>query len=127
QVAGQVEVSPQLVLVTHGFAAPDDLVARAHELGLRDVVVHQADPALTLGECLNAAVERADGDVVAKMDDDDLYGPHYLADQLRALDFSGADVVGKQAHHMLLKGTDCLLVRFPEREHRFTDMVMGPT
>lgn len=127
QVAGQVEVSPQLVLVTHGFTAPDDLVARAHELGLRDVVVHQADPSLTLGECLNAAVERADGDVVAKMDDDDLYGPHYLADQLRALDYSGADVVGKQAHHMLLKGTDCLLVRFPGREHRFTDMVMGPT
>jgi len=127
QVAGQVGVTPQLILVTHGFSAPEDTVARAGQLGLENLVVHEADAALTLGECLNVAIDRADGEVVAKMDDDDLYGPHYLADQVRALDFSGADVVGKQAHHMLLKGTGCLLVRFPEREHRFTDMVMGPT
>ncbi|WP_298886916.1 glycosyltransferase [uncultured Serinicoccus sp.] len=126
QVAAQVEVAPQLVLVTHGFDAPTDVADRARDLGLACVLVPgSAD--LTLGECLNLAVDRADGDVVAKMDDDDLYGPHYLADQLRALDYSGAQVVGKQAHHMWLAESDCLLVRFPEREHRFTDMVMGPT
>ncbi|WP_440900089.1 glycosyltransferase family protein [Actinosynnema sp.] len=127
QVAAQEEVDPQLVLVTHGFAAPADLAARAGALGVRDLVLVEAGADLSLGECLNLGVARADGDVVAKMDDDDLYGPHYLADQLRALDYSGADVVGKQAHHMLLRGSGCLLVRFPEREHRFTDMVMGPT
>lgn len=127
QVADQLEVSPQLVLVTHGFTAPKDIIERATEIGVQDLLVYEAGEALSLGECLNAAVARADGEVVAKMDDDDLYGPHYLADQLRALDFSAADVVGKQAHHMLLKGSRCLLVRFPEREHRFTDLVMGPT
>lgn len=126
QVTAQVEVAPQLVLVTHGFEAPAEVVDRAREIGLACVLV-QAPSDLTLGECLNLAVERADGDVVAKMDDDDLYGPHYLADQLRALDYSGAEVVGKQAHHMWLSESDCLMVRFPEREHRFTDMVMGPT
>lgn len=127
QVAAQLEVAPQVVLVTHGFAAPDDLLDRARKLGLTDVLTHEADASLALGECLNAGVERAGGDVVAKFDDDDLYGPHYLADQVRALDYSGADVVGKQAHHLLIKGIGAMLVRFPDREHRFTDMVMGPT
>ena len=85
-------------------------------------------PASTsLGRCLNRLVEAASGDVVAKMDDDDLYGADYLRDQLHALDYSGADVVGKQAHHMYLEALDVIIVRFPEREHRFTDLVMGPT
>ena len=61
------------------------------------------------------------------MDDDDVYGPDYLRDQLHALDYSGAAVVGKQAHHMWLEDLDVTVVRFPEREHRFTDLVMGPT
>ncbi|WP_131106005.1 glycosyltransferase family protein [Ornithinimicrobium sufpigmenti] len=127
QVAAQQDVTPQLVLVSHGFTLPHWVKGRARELGLTDVVTHEVDAALTLGECLNAGIARASGDVVAKFDDDDLYGPYYLADQLRALDYSGADVVGKQAHHLLLNGPGVLMVRFPEREHRFTDMVMGPT
>ncbi len=45
----------------------------------------------------------SDGDVVAKMDDDDLYGADYLRDACYALDYSGAELVGKQAHHMYLE------------------------
>ncbi|OLT41902.1 glycosyltransferase [Serinicoccus sp. CNJ-927] len=126
-VAGQREFTPQLVLVTHGFEAPEDLPARARDLGITDLVRLAADPDLTLGECLNRGVQAADGDLVAKLDDDDLYGPHYLADLRRALDFSGADVVGKRAHHLLLQSTGALMVRFGYYEHRFTDLVMGPT
>ncbi|MGO2608643.1 MAG: glycosyltransferase, partial [Brachybacterium tyrofermentans] len=70
---------------------------------------------------------RADGEVLSKMDDDDLYGEHYLQDLLRAREFSAADVVGKHAHYMYLAGTDATLLRFPWMEHRFTDRVMGPT
>src|SRR5699024_2142892 len=81
----------------------------------------------TLGACLNAAVERADGGVCAKMDDDDLYGEFYLHDLLRARQFSGADVVDKHAHYMYLAGTVATLLRFPWMEHRFTDRVMVPT
>ena len=82
---------------------------------------------MPLGECLNLLVRASSGDVVAKMDDDDLYGPRYLSDQLHAMDYSGADVVGKQAHYMYLKGLDATILRFPEREHQYTDFVAGPT
>lgn len=126
-VAAQREVRAQLVLVTHGFDAPPWLQDKADELGLASVEVRQAEPSLSLGACLNHGIQAADGDVVAKMDDDDLYGPHYLADHLRALDYSGAEVVGKRAHHMLISDTGALVVRFPYYERMLTDLVMGPT
>nr|WP_245617365.1 glycosyltransferase [Knoellia subterranea] len=126
-VAGQVGVDVELVLLTHGFTPDFDVVARAAELGLTRVVLLTEPSTTSLGSCLNRLVEAASGEVVAKMDDDDVYGPNYLRDQLFALDYSGADVVGKQAHHMWLEALDVTIVRFPEREHRFTDLVMGPT
>ncbi|MEO5981151.1 MAG: glycosyltransferase [Pedococcus sp.] len=125
-VAAQRGVDCELVLLTHGFEPDTDLRSRATSLGLR-ITLLQEPGTTTLGGCLNRLVQAATGDVVAKMDDDDLYGADYLRDQLYALDYSGADVVGKQAHHMYLEALDVTILRFPDREHRFTDLVMGPT
>ena len=126
-VAAQQDVDVELVLLTHGFEAPAGLRDLACELGLGSFRTLTAPAALSLGACLNRLVDAAEGDVVAKMDDDDLYGPRYLRDQLDALSYSGADVVGKQAHHMYLEAQDVTVVRFPEREHQLTDFVVGPT
>lgn len=129
-IAAQDEVDVQTVLVTHGFTpAPNELADLRRAIGIdEDRLIHRpADSSLALGDCLSLALDAADGDVVAKMDDDDLYGPHYLADQLAALRYSGASLVGKQAHFMHLAHRDVLLLRFPEREHKFTNLVMGPT
>lgn len=126
-LGAQVDVDLQVVLLAHGWDLPADVAERAAAHGVTDLVTLTAPSGLTLGECLNRLVTAADGDVVAKVDDDDLYGPHYLSDQLYALDFSGAEVVGKQAHHMYLEGQDVTILRFPDREHRYTDLVMGPT
>ncbi|RAF08780.1 glycosyltransferase, partial [Burkholderia multivorans] len=40
---------------------------------------------------------------------------------------SKADLVGKQAHYLYLRAQNIVMCRFPEREHRYTDIVMGPT
>lgn len=127
-LAQQRGVDLQVALLAHGFE-PDwvSLKGRAQELGLSNVVTMQAPQSVVLGDCLNMLLDAADGDLVAKIDDDDLYGEHYLSDQLFAMDFSGAQVVGKQAHYMHLSGPGATLLRFPEKEHRFTDFVMGPT
>lgn len=125
--AKQLHNDRQLVLVTHGFEVPPDFAGRAKDAGIDNFVVVHVPGDRTLGECLNAGVAASSGDVIAKMDDDDIYGEHYLSDQLAALRYSNADLVGKQAHYLHLRGRNIVMCRFPEREHRFTDLVMGPT
>jgi len=125
-LAAQSGVDLQVVLLAHGVALPS-AAARAAAAGLTDVVLLDAPAAVPLGECLNRLVAAADGDLVAKIDDDDLYGPHYLADQAAALGYSRADVVGKQAHYMHLAGPGVTVLRYAGREHRFSDRVSGPT
>jgi hypothetical protein len=127
-LAGQRGVEPELVLLTHGFQLTAERLAELCEkFGLRNVVLLDASREVSLGECLNHCVAAASGQVLTKMDDDDHYGQHYLSDQLHALSYSGADVVGKQAHYMHLETTNAAILRFAAREHRFTDFVMGPT
>lgn len=128
QVARQRGVDVQLALLTHGFELDAaDFQAQASELGLEDALLLRGDDDWRLGDCLNALVAAADGEFVAKIDDDDLYGPDYLLDQTNALWYSGADLVGKQASYLYLGSEDAVLLRNPEREHRWTTFVAGPT
>ncbi|MFC8598269.1 glycosyltransferase [Isoptericola sp. NPDC057191] len=127
-VGAQAEVQVQLALLTHGFEVDEaDVRARAARAGVEDLVLLHTDAGVPLGTCLNRLVDAADGDVVAKMDDDDLYGPHYLSDQLYAMSYSGAEVVGKQAHYLYLQERDVTLLRLQDLQHRHSDRVMGPT
>lgn len=125
--AQQTHANRELVLVAHGFTVPTDFARRATDSGIENFQILEVDSTESLGECLNRGISAAGGDVIAKMDDDDIYGAHYLSDQLAALRYSGADLVGKQAHYLYLTSRDIVMCRFPEREHRFTDIVMGPT
>lgn len=127
-LANQVGVRAQLVLLTHGFELPtQELAHLQEEYGVEDVLLLTAGRDVSLGECLNRCVAASTGQVLTKMDDDDHYGSNYLSDQLFALDYSGADIVGKQAHYMHLETSNATILRFGHKEHRFTDFVMGPT
>lgn len=125
--AAQVHEDKELVLVAHGFEVSTDLRSRARDAGIENLQIVEVNAQQPLGVCLNRGVEAASGEVIAKMDDDDVYGAHYLSDQLAAMRYSNADLVGKQAHYLHIRGSDIVICRFPEREHRFTDLVMGPT
>ncbi|AZL04595.1 glycosyltransferase family protein [Brevibacterium aurantiacum] len=125
--SAQTHADRELVVITHGFDVPPDLRQRADDAGVHNLTVVSAGDDETLGGCLNKGIEAASGTVIAKMDDDDVYGEHYLSDQLAALRYSSADLVGKQAHYMHLRNRDIVMCRFPEKEHRYTDLVMGPT
>ncbi|WP_347693772.1 glycosyltransferase [Arthrobacter sp. Bz4] len=127
-VAEQDGVSVQLILMTHGFELGRGEFDRLSRLyGLKNGILLNASRLVSLGQCLNECVAVADGDVLAKMDDDDFYGKNYLKDQVNALMFSQADVVGKQAHYMYLEDRNATILRYAGLEHRFTDFVMGPT
>ena len=125
--AAQKLENRELIIVQHGFVSSPEVRSRASELGIDNLTLLEVSSSDSLGACLNHGIEAASGDVIAKMDDDDIYGEHYLSDQLAALHYSNADLVGKQAHYLHLRNRDIVMCRFPEREHRFTDLVMGPT
>lgn len=126
-IARQRDVDVQLKLLTHGFDADLGRVrALAAEAGL-DIEVLHATRHSSLGENLNRLIAAADGEVIAKIDDDDFYGDHYLSDALFALDYSDAQIVGKQARYVRLEASGATALAHEEREHRFTDFVAGPT
>jgi len=129
-VAAQAHPETELVLVTHGFEVSGDEVRRRAEAAGLDpsrVVVVARPSTDTLGACMNAGVDAASGRYVAKMDDDNVYAAHYLRDLVRAFDYTDAAVVGKWAHYAHLTATGATLLRFPDAEHRYVDLVQGGT
>ena len=92
----------------------------------RTVIVHP--PArTTLGSALNRAMDMTDARFVAKFDDDDLYGPGFLADSLRAHGYAGAGVVGKHSYYARLAASASTHLRFPGNEFRYSGTLAGGT
>jgi Glycosyl transferase family 2 len=115
----------QLVLVLHGLDVDESLKARAKDAGVQDLVIVQAPADVTLGACMNLGVDAADGDLIAKMDDDNVYGTAYLTDLVHAFDYTGAGVVGKLAHYVHLAASGAVLLRGAEHEHTYVRLVQG--
>lgn len=59
---------------------------------IRFLHVPQCEP---VGRCLNVAIQAARGEFVAKIDDDDIYGPDYLSGFVHALRAVKFDLAGK--------------------------------
>lgn len=128
QVARQAWRPLQLVVVLHGLQLEPAAVAeRVRRAGIDDVVVLCAEESLSLGACLNLALDAADGEVLAKMDDDDFYGEHYLADLVNAFQFADAPIVGKCAHFSHVATSGATMLRFPKLEHTYVEHVKGAT
>jgi glycosyltransferase involved in cell wall biosynthesis len=128
QVARQKYRPLQLVVVLHGIDRdPRGVEEEARSAGIEDVVVLRADATRSFGSCLNQGIEASDGRYIAKMDDDDIYGAHYLGDAIRTFSFAGAEVVGKGAHYVQLRGSGVTILRFAHQEHTVTELVKGAT
>jgi hypothetical protein len=128
QVARQKHRPLQLVVVLHGVEREPGAVERAaRDAGIENVVAIQGDASMTLGSCLNLGVEAADGSYIAKMDDDDIYGAHYLSDAVNAFSYTSAAVVGKGAHFVQLRGSGVTILRFAHQEHTEAELVKGAT
>lgn len=116
----------ELVLVLHGLDTDDaELRRRATEAGVRDLQIVHADASLTLGACMNLGVDAAGGQYIAKMDDDNIYGPRYLSDLLATFAWTDAGIVGKWAHYVWLRSTGAVVLRYPDSEHRYERRIQG--
>ena len=94
QVARQRGVRLEVVLATHGFTPGRRRLEEFRSSCAVPLTIVEADATEPFGEVLNRAADRAGGDLLLKMDDDDWYGPDFAADLVLARGYSGADVVG---------------------------------
>lgn len=121
---GQTYPELEMVVVLHGdrFAPQDTGLMSDRQ---RPLVVRRADTSLTLGEALNLGVDSVSGELIAKVDDDDLYGPDHIWDLVLAHGYSGAELVGKGAEFVYLAGHDVTIRRFVARSETYTTTIGG--
>ncbi len=117
----------QVVFGMHGSGVD---AARAWELaqGIRhDVVLVPIDGDATLGSALQLCSARAEGDLITKIDDDDLYGPDHVWDLVLARQYSGAEIVGKALDWIHVVSSDVTVFRPTYASERYADFVAGGT
>jgi hypothetical protein len=94
QAARQRGSEVEVVLATHGFDADPATLGAFRESCPTPLVTVHVEASVHFGEVLNRAASVASGDLLLKMDDDDWYGPDFVADLVSAHGYSGAQVVG---------------------------------
>ncbi len=125
-VARQAHRDIELVLVLHGLATDErELATRANDHGIDRLRVIHADSSLPLGTVMNMGLDAASGRYLAKMDDDNFYGRHYLTDLLGAFAGTDAGVVGKWSHYVWLRSTDAVVLRYADHQNRYHRLVQG--
>ncbi|WP_059172370.1 glycosyltransferase family 2 protein [Bacillus sp. FJAT-27445] len=107
----------ELVLVLHGFSR--NLIGRVAASPLAKIL--ELPEAKSLGSCLNEAISHAKYDVIARFDDDDYYGAHYLAEAVKTLEEKGAEVVGKQSLFVYFKENQLLALLLEGKEHMYIE------
>lgn len=127
-VARQTYGEIELVLGLHGVDEPESRIREAaHRHGIRDLEIVRVPSDRSLGVVCNELIDAASGPYVARMDDDDIYGPHYLEDQMRAFEYTDADVVGKWSRFIYLETLPALGVMSPGNEHVHGPPLCGGT
>ncbi|HNP35704.1 MAG TPA: methyltransferase domain-containing protein [Woeseiaceae bacterium] len=127
QLARQTHADIELIFVQNSaeFSA-DKIGARFSEFKRLKLLSIPEDQFLANG--LNAALDVASGDYIAKIDDDDYYGPNYLSDALMAFDYApDAGLVGKKTFFAYIEATDETVLRFPGQCYRYCRQVHGGT
>jgi hypothetical protein len=129
-VASQTYRPLQVVAGLHGshwtFGQQERIRRQLTEAEVDVELVELGDDAV-LGEVLNALTARADGKILIKWDDDDLYSTTHVMDLLRARHYSGATVVGKAAEFIYLQGPDVTVRRQQAPWEIFSPTIAGST
>ncbi|MDJ0792116.1 MAG: hypothetical protein QNJ71_09480 [Acidimicrobiia bacterium] len=118
----------ELVVGCHGIST-DPLRSLVDEQGWGDAVsILDLPTTMPLGSCTNEAAAATTASVLAKIDDDDHYGPGYLRDAVLAMRYSGAPVIGKAAQFTYVESADRTVLRRAQTEETMvTGILTGAT
>ncbi len=115
----------QLVIGLHGDIADPALIREL--LPERDVAIVQIDGQLPFGAAMQRACAVADGALLTKIDDDDVYGSQHIWDLVLAKMYSGAEIVGKALDWIYLADEDTTIFRPVYAAERYAKFVAGGT
>ena len=117
----------ELVVGLHGEGFPHDISQRLRDTVEQPLTVVKVGSERNLGQVLNELTTAASGDVVSKMDDDDLYSHTHLLDLLDALRYSDATLVGKGSEFVYLEEIDTTIRRLPNGAESRSRSIGGGT
>lgn len=113
QLEAQTLPAFELILGLHDFE-----LSRAHRSQIKvlekrniNVLTEFFDKSLTLGKILTTLGKISSGEFIAKMDDDDIYGPHHLSDLLELIVIKNADAVGRAMNFVYIEALDLTVRR----------------
>ncbi|KHD34459.1 glycosyl transferase [Clostridium acetobutylicum] len=87
----------------------------------------KVDSSYSLGECLNLAISKSNYNYIAKMDDDDYYGSHYILDSMNAFNYTDASIIGKTTHFIYFEDRKLLNLWCQGNENTYATSVAGAT
>ncbi|MHA7219793.1 glycosyltransferase family 2 protein [Arthrobacter sp. MDT1-48-3] len=126
QIAQQSWDRIEVVLVLHGISAETPSVQQAIKTFSGPLTVVVVAAQTVFGAALAEGTKAASGEYLTKMDDDDWYGQHHVRDLVRAMQYSGAQLVGSQVEFVYLESLD-ITTRRPPMGERYSDHVAGGT
>lgn len=133
QLLNQTLPSFDLILGLHAIDLSADHKALLAKLKKRSVrtIVKKFDSSFNLGQILTALAQESESEFIAKMDDDDYYGPEHLRDLVDAAIATGADVVGRAMNYVYLEPLQLTVRRFAphgtQAVELWSDWVCGGT
>jgi hypothetical protein len=127
QIAAESYPRVEILIGIHGEAEAAGPAQLAEWAGGRPLRAARFAQSATLGEILGRLSAMADGQLIAKMDDDDRYGTHHLADLVMAQTYSRADIVGLALWHRYYVGRDLATAARRRVSERYVRFVPGGT
>jgi len=127
QIGRQRDVDVEVILTLHGVPAGLPEVRAAAAAFTRPITIVEVPSGVPFGEALNRGVGQAGGRYVAKWDDDDFYGPDFLADMMLASTYTGAELIGCFAQFTYLEQIDLTVYRRAGQSERMGRGVAGGT
>jgi len=94
---------------------------------LHDVVLEPIPGDLPFGSAVQRACDRAEGELVTKVDDDDFYGSEHVWDLVLARMYSGAQLVGKALDWIYVESDDVTAFRPAYPAESYSTFVAGGT
>lgn len=91
------------------------------------VTVVAVDGSRNLGQALQQCCDRAEGALLTKMDDDDVYGPEHVWDLVLAREYSGAQIVGKALDWIHVESAGVTSFRPTYAAEKYAHFVAGGT